>query len=101
MPEKANVTQVVAAIPPIDVRGRVVDSSGAPVAGASVQVKGNKAKGTSTDANGYFELKDVAEDAVLVISAVNIEEYEAKIGGRNELAVLVVKPKVSSMSEVM
>jgi hypothetical protein len=60
--------------PPIDVKGRIVNENGEPVL-ASVQVKGTN-KGTSTNADGYFELKNVDDDATLVISAINIETRE-------------------------
>ncbi len=86
--------------PPIDVKGRVVNENGEPMAGASVQVKGDKTKGTSTDANGYFELKGIDENATLVISGVNIESYEVKVNGRSDLATLTVKNKTISGEEV-
>jgi TonB-dependent starch-binding outer membrane protein SusC len=53
--------------PPTDIHGRVTDSLGNPLAGASVTVKGTK-KGTQTDANGMFELKGVNQGAALVVS---------------------------------
>ncbi len=86
--------------PPIDVKGRVVNEKGEPVAGASVQVKGSTTKGTSTDANGYFELKGIDENATLVFSAVNIETFEVKVNSRTDLATLNAKIKVST-SEVV
>jgi TonB-dependent starch-binding outer membrane protein SusC len=80
--------------PPIDVKGRVVNEKGEPVAGATIQLKGNNQKGTSTDANGYFELKNVDENATLVISGVNIESFEVKISSRTNLATLNAKTKI-------
>ena len=44
------------------VTGRVLDTNGNPVVGASVQVKGSKIK-TSTDANGNFSLQNVPSSA--------------------------------------
>ncbi len=44
------------------VTGRVLDTNGQPVAGASVQVKGSRIK-TSTDANGNFTLNGVPSSA--------------------------------------
>lgn len=81
--------------PPIDVSGRVVNETGEPVVGASVQVKGVKTKGTSTDVNGYFELKGVEENATLVISGVNIESVEIKLQGKTDLGSVAVKNKIS------
>src|SRR5215203_2502768 len=52
-------------LPPIDVKGRVVNESGNPVEGVTVTVKGTK-KATSTNANGEFTLNGVDDKAVLV-----------------------------------
>lgn len=71
--------------PPIDIRGRIVNEKGEPVA-ASIVVKGTN-KGTSTNANGEFQFKDVDENATLVISGVNIETIEVKVNGRTEINV--------------
>ncbi len=81
--------------PPIDVHGRVVNEKGEPVAGASVQVKGDKTKGTSTDADGYFTLKGVDESATLVISGTNIEISEIRVGGKTDLTTINTKTKIS------
>lgn len=86
--------------PPIDVKGHVIDSSGAPIAGASIQVKGDKKKGTNSDANGYFELNGVDENATLVISGINIETYEVKLNGRKDLTTIMIRPKTKAMNEV-
>jgi TonB-linked SusC/RagA family outer membrane protein len=79
---------------PIDVHGRVVNEKGEPVIGASVQVKGDKEKGTSTDADGYFTLKDVEENATLIISGANIESFEIRVGGKTDLATIHAKIKI-------
>lgn len=79
--------------PPIDVKGRVVNEKGEPVA-ATIQVKGDKTKGTTTNEQGYFELKGIDENATLVISGVSIETFEVKVGGKTELATISAKTKV-------
>ena len=81
--------------PPIDVKGRVVNEKGEPVAGASVQVRGDKTKGTSTDEKGYFELTGIEENATLVISGVNIETFEVKVAGKADLTNLNAKTKIT------
>src|SRR5687767_6489573 len=53
--------------PPIDVKGRILDEKGEPVAGATVTVKGTK-NATATNADGEFELKNVDNNATLVFS---------------------------------
>jgi len=52
-----------------NVSGLVTDEKGAPLEGAVVLVKGTTV-GTTTDGSGRFALKDVPDDAVLVISYV-------------------------------
>jgi TonB-linked SusC/RagA family outer membrane protein len=86
-------------LPPIDVKGRVVNESGDPVEGVTVTVKGTK-KATSTNANGEFTLTGVDDKAVLVFTAVTIDAYEVEIKGRNNIAV-AVKAKVDKMQEVV
>ena len=70
------------------VKGRVVNEKGEPLAGVSVLVKGTR-KGTSTDENGMFELKDLpASTGVLVFSHVSFQRKEVKISaGQTDLAV--------------
>ncbi len=90
-------------VPPplIDVKGRVVDEEGKPVAGASIQVKGDKSRGVSTNTDGYFELKGLDENAVLAVSGVNIESREVKVNGKTALGDVVVKVKVAEGEEVV
>lgn len=87
-------------LPPINVKGRIVDNEGKPVVGASVQVKGNKSKGTTTNENGEFALIAVDENSVLVISGVNIESFEVQVNGRSDLAVLGAKLKVTALGDI-
>jgi TonB-linked SusC/RagA family outer membrane protein len=86
--------------PPIDVKGRIVNENGEPVAGVSIQIKGDKTKGTSTDANGYFELKGIEGTATIVISGVNIETREIKVDSKSELGSIATKTKVTEGEEV-
>ncbi len=82
----------------IDVRGRVSNEENDPVAGVSVLVKGTKT-GTSTNGDGEFTLNKVPSDAVLVLSAVNIQSVEAAINGQRNLN-LKVKGKTGKLDEV-
>lgn len=69
--------------PPIDVHGSIVNEKNEPVA-ATISVKGSS-KITGTDNDGNFLLKGIDPGATLVISGVNIETFEIKVGGRTEL----------------
>lgn len=87
--------------PPINVKGRVVDQEGKPLPGTSIQVKGAAAKGVSSNADGYFELTNVEEGAILVISGVNIDSREIKVNGKTDLGDVVVRLKVQEGEEVV
>jgi len=57
-------------------RGRITDSNGEPVVGATIKQKGTT-NGTVTDADGYFSL-DVPENAPLVVSYVGADDSEVR-----------------------
>lgn len=69
-------------------KGIVVDSSGIPVIGASVVLKGNNSIGTITDIDGNFELS-VPNDAVLVVSFVGMQTKEVN-ASRNLMKIELV-----------
>ncbi|TAJ61224.1 MAG: SusC/RagA family TonB-linked outer membrane protein [Chitinophagaceae bacterium] len=69
--------------PPVKVSGKVTGADGAPVAGASIMVKGSK-NGTAADGDGRFTLT-VADDAVLVVSAIGYVTQEVAVGGKSEI----------------
>ncbi len=86
--------------PPVDVKGRVVNENGEPVAGASVLVKGTTI-GTNTSNDGYFVIKNVEDDATLVISSVNIITLEIKVDGRTDIGTVKTKFKVTQEETVV
>jgi TonB-linked SusC/RagA family outer membrane protein len=76
--------------PPSDIHGRVVDSTGAPLEGASVTVKGKKGKGVVTNEKGEFDLKEVDDGATLVISFTGYVSQELKLKGNNSFNIKLV-----------
>ena len=91
-----NVFQV---LQPIDIRGRVMNEKGEPVAGVSVQVKGTQS-GTYTNGNGEFVLSKVSADAVLLFTGVNIQTVEEPINGR-QIFDVKVQGKTGKLDEVL
>ena len=87
-------------LPPIDVRGKVVNEKGEPVSGATVTVKGT-ANATATNEKGDFLLRGVAENAILVFSGINVETYEVSVDARTDLASVSLKTKFSTTEEVI
>jgi TonB-linked SusC/RagA family outer membrane protein len=83
---------------PIDLTGKVVDEQGAPLAGATVKVRGDN-KGTTTDANGYFMLKGISENTSVDISFVGFEPITIVVKNENNLTI-VLKKRESKMEDV-
>jgi TonB-dependent SusC/RagA subfamily outer membrane receptor len=73
-------------VPPVDVHGRVTDSLGNPLAGASITVKGTR-NGTRSDANGMFTLKLIEARSTLIISFTGFESKEYKLNGQDGIAI--------------
>src|SRR4051812_38517603 len=64
------------------VSGSVYDSKKAPLAGASVTVKGTT-RGTTTDADGHFALSNVPAKAILVVSSTGFTPQEISVGAKS------------------
>lgn len=69
------------------VSGRVTDQKdGLPLVGASVTVKGTSV-GTTTDADGKFNLKVPSSATTIVVSSVNFESIEISISNKSSVTV--------------
>src|SRR3984885_9905204 len=83
------------------ISGKITDANGAPVAGATVAVKGTN-RGTSTGADGSFSLSAPAGSRTLVISAVNFATQEIGISGKTDIGTVAMKPgSAQNLSEVV
>lgn len=82
-----------------EITGTVKDSNGAPVANASVIVKGTP-KGVATNAEGYFTITVNSPKAVLVISSVDFKTREIPVGDRSSLNV-VIQSSSTALNEVV
>lgn len=69
------------------VKGVVLDKSGEPLIGATVQEKGNTANGTATDFDGNFTITVKSAKAVLVVSFVGMTTQEVPLNGRTNVTV--------------
>ncbi|WP_245645926.1 SusC/RagA family TonB-linked outer membrane protein [Niabella ginsenosidivorans] len=70
----------------ITVTGKVTDSSGAPLSGVSVQVKGTTI-GTTTNAEGAFTLSVPDPNSILVFSIVGYDAQEYPLNGSTSITV--------------
>lgn len=80
-------------------RGRVLDSEGNPLAGATVR---NLTTGNSvfSGENGEFVINDVVESTVLQVSFVGYEASEVRVGNQQSLNISL-QPEQSSLNEVV
>lgn len=68
------------------VQGKVIDQTGDPMPGATVQLKGTT-NGTSTDENGEFQVEVSGDDPVLIITSVGYSPQEIVVGSQQEINV--------------
>ncbi|MDP2338595.1 MAG: TonB-dependent receptor [Bacteroidota bacterium] len=66
--------------------GKVTDSSGSPLPGVSVVVKGTTT-GTITDSNGNYSLPNVAADATISFSFIGLKTQEIAVAGKTTLNI--------------
>lgn len=82
------------------ISGTVLDATGAPVAGASVTIKGSNA-GTSTAIDGSFTLRITSDVKSILITAVNFAPLEVNVTGKSKIGVLNLQPSSKALSEVV
>ncbi len=81
------------------ITGTITDEKNAPLAGASVAVKGSKS-GVSTDASGNFRIGVPASATTLVISYVGYEKTEVAIGSK-AVVDFALQPSVKAIDAVV
>jgi len=81
------------------ISGRVTDSSGAPLPGVSIVVKGTT-QGIITDADGNYTLDKVPADAILVFSFVGMKSQEIAMTGKPTINV-VMQEETIGLDEVV
>ncbi len=81
------------------VSGKVTDSSGSPLPGVSVVVKGTIV-GTISDTNGNYELSGVPSNGTLVFSFVGMKKIEIAVGGKSNINA-VLEDETFGIEEVV
>lgn len=87
---KANDIRVEDSRQPIKVSGKVTDSSGAPLPGVTVVVKGTT-QGTITNIEGEYSLSNVPSNAILVFSFVGMRSQEIPVSGKTQVNIILVE----------
>ncbi|MPR36031.1 carboxypeptidase-like regulatory domain-containing protein [Salmonirosea aquatica] len=81
------------------VRGTVLDESGTGLPGVSVVIK-ETTRGTTTNAEGTFELEVPSDESILIFSFVGYKNQELVVGSQQQLSVSMV-PESRSLDEVV
>lgn len=82
----------------IDVSGKILDENGLPLPGASVKVKGSQIS-TVTDQNGNFTLRNVDENATLVISYLGYADRE--LAAKSQIGTVTMVAVSNTLSNVV
>lgn len=95
--EKSFLDRIIERFLAIDVSGKISDESGRPVPGASISVKGTNLR-TVSDENGNFSIKNVDENATVVINFIGYQTVELKAA--KNLGTIRLKVAIGDLTEV-
>lgn len=76
------------------ISGKVTDSSGSPLPGVTVVVKGTT-EGTVTNATGNYSLTNIPESATLVFSFVGMITQEVEVGTQTSINITLIADAIS------
>lgn len=75
------------------VSGKVTDSSGAPLPGVTVVVKGTTT-GKITDKDGSYSFTNIPSEATLVFSFVGMKTQELSIAGKTQVNIILIEETI-------
>ena len=84
-------------------RGRVIDTNGFPLPGATVQTQPSS-KAVFTDFNGFFTILDIEGEQTIKISYLGFETFEEKINitsGKTTNETFILSPAIDELNEVV
>ena len=80
------------------IKGKVTDASGSPLPGATIKIKNGPALAT-TDSNGDFEVKNVADSTILQVSFLGYNTQEIAVSKTEYLTIVLIAAS-SQLNEV-
>ncbi|MEJ5995134.1 TonB-dependent receptor [Pedobacter sp. Du54] len=100
-PKKSNpsLTSRSATLAFLDVTGVVRDVTGNPIPGVGIKVKGTQ-NGFITDGNGKFTLKNVDENAIIVVTSIGFKQQEVVLKGQTSL-IITLEEDNQGLNEVV
>ncbi|WP_052306817.1 SusC/RagA family TonB-linked outer membrane protein [Chitinophaga pinensis] len=84
----------------LDVSGKVINEKGDPVPGATVMVK-NSNKGSSTDADGNFIIKQIPSNAYLTITSISFVPKLIAVRGKPYMGNIALQEYVGDLDETV
>lgn len=75
------------------ISGKVTDTSGVPLPGVTVVIKGTT-EGTITNTDGKYTLPNVSEKAILVFSFVGMQAQEIPVAGKKSIDVTMMETTI-------
>jgi len=81
------------------ISGKVTDSSGIPLPGVSVVIKGTTT-GTITDVDGKYSLPNLPDNAILQFSFVGMKKQEIAVGNKTSI-IVVLEEETVGLDEVI
>jgi Ca-activated chloride channel homolog len=81
------------------ITGKVTDSSGQPLPGVNVIIKG-QSSGSVTDLNGYYKITVQPQNKVLIFSFIGYKSVEEKIGDRAVINVMMTE-EIMALEEII
>ncbi|MEO7311865.1 MAG: TonB-dependent receptor [Chitinophagaceae bacterium] len=79
--------------------GRILDSAGTPIAGASIVIKGTK-NGTAAGLDGNFSIT-ASSSATLIVSALGFATTEISVNGRSSVTIVLSATTQADLNEVV
>jgi TonB-linked SusC/RagA family outer membrane protein len=76
------------------ISGRVTDSTGIPLTGVTVLLKGTNT-GTVTDLDGKFTFNNVPLDGILIFSFVGMNTQEIKVEGKSTIDIIMTESTIA------
>jgi len=83
-----------------DIKGKVVDGSGASVPGVSILLRGTT-NGTTTDINGEFSLKGVPIGSYLNFSFIGLKNKSVEVTGNTSFLTVTLETEVTELQEMV
>ncbi|WP_316772851.1 TonB-dependent receptor [Pedobacter frigiditerrae] len=83
----------------IVIRGIVKDSTGAPLPGAGIKVKGLSVS-AATDVNGAFTITVPNQNSILIVTYVGYDTQEVQVGSKTALEIVLKETVGSKLQEV-